>query len=46
MVHDVYLAKVKPTAEVSEEWDYEEIVTTIPAEEAFQPVDGLGLLDA
>jgi branched-chain amino acid transport system substrate-binding protein len=33
VIHDVYLAKVKETA--SEEWDYEEIVKTIPAAEAY-----------
>ena len=26
-------------AEVKEDWDYEKIVTTIPAAEAFQPVE-------
>ncbi|MGH3736410.1 MAG: ABC transporter substrate-binding protein [Micromonosporaceae bacterium] len=38
MVHDAYLAKVKSKADVSEEWDYEEIVSTIPADKAFAPV--------
>ena len=38
VIHDVYLAKVKAADEVTEEWDYEEIVDTIPAEEAFRPV--------
>jgi branched-chain amino acid transport system substrate-binding protein len=33
VTHDVYLAKVKETA--GEEWDYEEIVKTIPAAEAY-----------
>jgi branched-chain amino acid transport system substrate-binding protein len=42
VVHDVYLAKVKAADEVEEEWDYEEIVKTIPAEEAFTPVDESG----
>jgi branched-chain amino acid transport system substrate-binding protein len=42
VVHDVYLARVKDPADVEEEWDYEEIVTTIPAEEAFQPVEDSG----
>lgn len=42
VIHDVYLARVKEADEVTEEWDYEEIVTTIPAEEAFQPVDDSG----
>ena len=33
VVHDVYLAKVKSSA--PEEWDYEDIVKTIPAAEAY-----------
>jgi branched-chain amino acid transport system substrate-binding protein len=33
VTHDVYLAKVKTTA--PEEWDYEDIVKTIPAAEAY-----------
>lgn len=39
VIHDVYLAKVKDAAAVSEDWDYEEILTTIPAEEAFRSVE-------
>jgi branched-chain amino acid transport system substrate-binding protein len=42
VVHDAYLARVKDPADVSEEWDYEEIVTTIPADEAFRPVEESG----
>lgn len=42
VVHDVYLARVKAANEVEEEWDYEEIVETIPAEEAFIPVEESG----
>ena len=38
VIHDVYLARVKKPAEVKEAWDYEEIVTTIPAAKAFPPV--------
>ena len=41
-IHDAYLAKVKDPADVSEDWDYEEIVSTIPAEEAFMPVEESG----
>jgi len=37
VVHDVYLAKVKSKAQVTEDWDYEEILKTIPASEAFRP---------
>jgi branched-chain amino acid transport system substrate-binding protein len=38
VVHDVYLAKVKTKAQVTEPWDYEKIVQTIPAADAFEPV--------
>jgi len=38
VVHDVYLAKVKTKAEVKEPWDYEQIVQTIPAADAFEPL--------
>ncbi|WP_432975592.1 ABC transporter substrate-binding protein [Dactylosporangium sp. CA-233914] len=36
VLHDAYLAKVKPSSEVKEAWDYEQIVKTIPAQEAFR----------
>ena len=39
VVHDVYLAEVKTADAVEEDWDYEEILETIPAEEAFRPVE-------
>lgn len=39
VIHDVYLAKVKAPEEVEEDWDYEEIVSTIPAEDAFMPLE-------
>lgn len=38
VIHDVYLAQVKSADEVTAEWDYETILTTIPADEAFRPV--------
>jgi len=38
LTHDVSLAQVKPKSEVTEPWDYEKILDTIPAAEAFQPV--------
>jgi branched-chain amino acid transport system substrate-binding protein len=38
VVHDVYLAEVKPKSEVKEDYDYEKILTTIPADKAFKPV--------
>ncbi|HEV7930775.1 MAG TPA: ABC transporter substrate-binding protein [Actinomadura sp.] len=39
LLHDSYLAQVKPAAEVKEPWDYEKILKTIPADEAFQAAD-------
>lgn len=36
VIHDAYLAQVKPQSEVTEEWDYVRILDTIPAEEAFR----------
>jgi branched-chain amino acid transport system substrate-binding protein len=42
VIHDVYLAEVKQKDEVEEEWDYEEILTTIPADKAFMPVEESG----
>jgi branched-chain amino acid transport system substrate-binding protein len=38
VVHDAYLAEVKPSAQVTQDWDYERILRTIPAAEAFRPV--------
>ncbi|MFC5749989.1 ABC transporter substrate-binding protein [Actinomadura rugatobispora] len=37
LLHDAYLAQVKPSSEVKEPWDYQRILKTIPASEAFQP---------
>jgi branched-chain amino acid transport system substrate-binding protein len=37
VLHDAYLVKVKSKDQVKEEWDYEEVITTIPAAEAFNP---------
>lgn len=39
MVHDTYLMEVKKPAEVKEPWDYLRILRTIPAEEAFRPLE-------
>jgi branched-chain amino acid transport system substrate-binding protein len=36
LLHDAYLAQVKPASEVKEPWDYEKILKTVPAAEAFQ----------
>jgi branched-chain amino acid transport system substrate-binding protein len=38
VVHDVYLAEVKPQSDVQEPWDYSKIVSTTPAAQAFRPV--------
>lgn len=39
LVHDAYLAQVKPSSEVKETWDYEKIIKTIPGSQAFQQPD-------
>jgi branched-chain amino acid transport system substrate-binding protein len=39
LLHDVSLAQVKPSSEVKEAWDYEKILKTVPADQAFQPAD-------
>jgi branched-chain amino acid transport system substrate-binding protein len=36
VTHDVYLARVKPSSEVTQPWDYEEILTTISGDRAFR----------
>jgi branched-chain amino acid transport system substrate-binding protein len=38
VIHDAYLAQVKPASEVSEPWDYSKLISTIPAERAFRPL--------
>ncbi|WP_111413291.1 ABC transporter substrate-binding protein [Billgrantia lactosivorans] len=38
MVHDMYLARVKSPEDSTHEWDLYEILTTIPAEEAYRPL--------
>ncbi len=39
MVHDMYLARVKTPEESTQDWDYFEIVTTIPGDVAFLPLE-------
>jgi branched-chain amino acid transport system substrate-binding protein len=39
LLHDTYLAQVKPSSEVKEPWDYETILKTVPADQAFQQPD-------
>jgi branched-chain amino acid transport system substrate-binding protein len=37
VIHDAYLAQVKASSDVKEPWDYEKILKTIPADQAFRP---------
>lgn len=37
-IHDMYLARVKRPSESKAPWDYYEILSTIPAHEAFKPL--------
>ncbi|GAB2938477.1 ABC transporter substrate-binding protein [Nonomuraea fastidiosa] len=37
LLHDAYLTEVKAASEVKEPYDYEKVLKTIPAAEAFQP---------
>jgi branched-chain amino acid transport system substrate-binding protein len=37
VLHDAYLVKVKSKDQVKEDWDYEQVLKTIPATEAFNP---------
>lgn len=39
VIHDMYLVKVKKPAESKGPWDYSTITATIPAAEAFAPLD-------
>jgi branched-chain amino acid transport system substrate-binding protein len=39
MVHDMYLAQVKTPDESSGQWDYLKILRTIPADQAFLPLE-------
>ena len=39
MIHDLYLAQVKSPAESNYAWDYYKILATIPAAEAFRPLE-------
>ncbi len=38
-IHDMYLAHVKRPADSKGAWDYYEILSTIPAEQAFKPLE-------
>jgi branched-chain amino acid transport system substrate-binding protein len=39
VIHDSYVAQVKAADDVDEPWDYQEIIATIPAEDAFSDVN-------
>lgn len=39
MVHDMYLAQVKSPAESKGAWDYYNILSTVPGDQAFRPLD-------
>lgn len=38
MVHDMYLVQVKKPAESKYPWDYYKVISTIPGDQAFQPL--------
>jgi branched-chain amino acid transport system substrate-binding protein len=42
LAHDMYLARVKQPSQSKGRWDYYDIVTTIPAEEAYQKPEASG----
>ena len=39
VIHDMYLYKVKSPAEQAHQWDVSELLATIPAAEAFEPLE-------
>jgi branched-chain amino acid transport system substrate-binding protein len=39
VLHDMYLYQVKSPAESKGPWDYYKLVATIPADQAFTPLD-------
>ena len=39
VIHDTYLVQVKTPAESKGAWDYLKVLATIPAQQAFQPLD-------
>lgn len=38
MIHDFYLVEVKSPSESKGEWDYYKVLSTVPGEQAFQPL--------
>jgi branched-chain amino acid transport system substrate-binding protein len=41
-IHDMYLFKVKAPADSTGAWDYYELLATIPADQAFRPIEDGG----
>ena len=39
MVHDVYVVQVKSPAESKGEWDFLKLVSTVPGDKAFRPIN-------
>jgi branched-chain amino acid transport system substrate-binding protein len=39
MVHDMYLVQVKQPAQSRQAWDYYDILSTIPSDRAFRPLE-------
>jgi branched-chain amino acid transport system substrate-binding protein len=39
VIHDMYLYQVKTPAESKAPWDYLKLLATIPAQQAFKPLD-------
>ncbi|HEY1412981.1 MAG TPA: ABC transporter permease, partial [Rhodopila sp.] len=42
LVHDMYLVRVKTLAQSHAPWDYEEILQTVPGDQAFRPIAETG----
>jgi branched-chain amino acid transport system substrate-binding protein len=39
VMHDMFLAEVKSPAESKKPWDYYKILSVVPAEKAYQPME-------
>ena len=42
LVHDMYLVRVKTPQESKEDWDFEQILQTVPGQQAFRPLAEAG----
>ena len=38
LMHDLYLVQVKTPAQSTRDWDFYNILSTVPAEQAFRPL--------